>query len=166
MDADHHRSVITFAGEPEGVLEASVRGCCSCSRVDRPDYPRRRTPSNWCAGRAALCSDQGCNDVGLWSQFIRRAGERIARTVRPPIYMNMPQQGRRIDLANIRKGQFEGLGDIKSDEPEPSPGISSSSYCWRHSHRCTFTAHRLQHQSGNIRSFHREEDSQGYPRQG
>ena len=23
-DADHHRSVITFAGEPEGVLEAAV----------------------------------------------------------------------------------------------------------------------------------------------
>ena len=34
MDADHHRSVITFAGPPDAVVEAAVRGAAKAVETD------------------------------------------------------------------------------------------------------------------------------------
>jgi glutamate formiminotransferase len=109
-DPDHNRSVITFAGPEEVVLEAAVRAAIkSAETIDLtrhkgvhprlgsldvlPFVPLGDTPLSTCVGIA------------------HRAGERIWREAGVPIYFYeaAARQPDRIRLEDVRRGQFEGL---------------------------------------------------------
>lgn len=109
-DPDHNRSVITFAGPEEVVLEAAVRAAIkSAQTIDLtrhkgvhprlgsldvlPFVPLGDTPLSTCVGIA------------------HRAGERIWREAGVPVYFYeaAARQPDRIRLEDVRRGQFEGL---------------------------------------------------------
>ena len=117
MDADHHRSVITFAGEPEGVLEASVRAVAAAAELIDLTTHEGEHPRIGALDVLPFVPIKGVT-MSDCVALARRAGERIARELHIPAYLyeHAATRPERIDLANIRKGQFEGLKeDIKSD---------------------------------------------------
>lgn len=127
MDADHHRSVITFVGEPEAVSEAAF---CAARRAIElidlnhhsgqhprmgaldvlPFVPLRNVPMEECVAIA------------------RRVGERIARELQLPVYLYEKAATRpdRVDLADVRRGGFEGLSREIATNPERRPDFGKT----------------------------------------
>lgn len=121
-DRDHNRSVLTFAGPPGPVAEAAFR----------------------CAQEAALHIDltehegqhprMGATDVvpfvplgGATMEdcvaLANRVGDRIARELHIPVFLygKAATRPERVILANVRKGQFEGLREQIGKDPARDP---------------------------------------------
>jgi glutamate formiminotransferase/formiminotetrahydrofolate cyclodeaminase len=119
MDADHNRSVITIAGEPESIGQAAIRGVeAAVQRIDMTthtgEHPR--------LGAADVVPFIPIGGVTLDEcvQIARGVGKEIAERFGIPVYLYEAAATRPecANLENIRKGQFEGL----RDEIETNPG--------------------------------------------
>jgi glutamate formiminotransferase len=123
-DADHNRTVMTLAGEPEAVAEAAIRG----------------------AGRAAELIDMACQtgvhprigatdvipfvplagvSVEECVALARHVGQELWDRYRIPVYFYEAAATRpeRVNLETVRKGQFEGLREEVLRNPDRSPDI-------------------------------------------
>ena len=127
MDSDHHRSVITFAGEPEAVLEAAV--LAAARAVELIDL-NRHTGEHPRMGAMDVLPFVPIKGVTMSDcvALARRAGERIARELRVPVYLYEHAATRpdRIDLANVRRGEFEGLREFIAVNPESAPDFGEA----------------------------------------
>lgn len=122
MNADHNRSVITFVGEAEAVLEAALRGVKKAAelidlRHHRGEHPRMGATDVVPfvpVGTAAL---DGC------VQLARRAGERIGSELGIPVFLYEAAATRpdRQNLADVRRGEFEGLAGAIGTDPDRAP---------------------------------------------
>src|ERR1700693_587673 len=116
-DADHHRSVITFAGEPEPVLEAAVRATGKAAElIDL----RQHTGVHPRVGAADVVPFVPLDGSTLEDcvAIAHRAGEEIWQRFRVPVYFyeaaaKLPSRQR---LEKVRKPGFDGqppdIGDI------------------------------------------------------
>ena len=116
-DADHHRSVITFAGEPEGVLEAAVRTVGKAAElIDL----RRHTGVHPRVGAADVVPFVPLDGSTLedCAALAHRAGAEIWRRFRVPVYFYeaAAQDPSRQRLEKVRRTGFDGrppdIGDI------------------------------------------------------
>jgi glutamate formiminotransferase len=121
-DSDHHRSVITFAGTPEEVVEGAVRGArAAVERIDlthhRGEHPRMG------AADVIPFVPMGEATVADAVRAAERVAERIAKELGVPTYLygEAARRPERRDLAWVRKGQFEGLLETVPTEPERAP---------------------------------------------
>lgn len=122
MNADHNRSVVTFVGEAEPVLEAALRGVRKAAelidmRHHRGEHPRMGATDVLPfvpVGTAAL---DGC------IQLARRAGERIGSELGIPVFLYEAAAARpdRQNLADVRRGEYEGLARAIGTDPERAP---------------------------------------------
>ena len=126
MDADHNRSVITFVGEPESVVEASIRAAAAAIELidlnaHVGEHPR--------LGALDVLPFVPIKGVTMEECVIiaRNAGERIADELDIPVYLYEKAATRRdrIDLANIRRGEFETLRDSIESDPDRKPDFGS-----------------------------------------
>src|SRR5438105_2580519 len=110
MDADHNRSVLTFAGEPEPVVEAAVRVAKRASelidlRQHRGEHPRM--------GATDVIPFVPVEGVTLddCAELARIAGKRIGDELQIPVFLYEAAASRpeRKNLADVRRGEFEGL---------------------------------------------------------
>jgi glutamate formiminotransferase/formiminotetrahydrofolate cyclodeaminase len=122
MNADHNRSVITFVGEPEAVLEAAIRGVRKAAelidmRQHRGEHPRMGATDVLPFVPVGSASLDRC--VGL----ARRAGERIGGELGIPVYLYEAAATRpaRQNLADVRRGEYEGLSRAIGTDPERTP---------------------------------------------
>ncbi len=110
MDSDHHRSVITFAGEPEAVLEAAVLATARASELIDLNHHTGEHPR---MGALDVLPFVPIKNVTMDEcvELAHRAGERIANELKIPVYLYEYAARRtdRIDLANVRRGEFEAL---------------------------------------------------------
>jgi glutamate formiminotransferase len=123
MDSDHHRSVITFAGNPEAVSAAAVRAVeAACQHIDltrhRGVHPR--------IGAADVVPFVPISGVTL-EECVHLAwatGEEIWRRVKVPVYFYEAAARRpeRTRLEAVRRGEFEQLL-LDSANPERAPDI-------------------------------------------
>ena len=109
-DADHNRSVITFAGEPKAVAEAAFRGIeCAVARIDLNRHEGIH-PRIGAADVVPLVplSGMAMGDCVLLSELL---AERVWRELHLPVYLYEAAARRpdRANLANLRRGRFEGL---------------------------------------------------------
>jgi len=126
-DPDHHRTVLTFLGEPDAVAEAAFR--CAQVAVERidlrshqgvhprigaidvmPFVPLRNVPMSDCA------------------HIARETGYRIANELQVPVYFyeHAALPGRPADLPTIRRGGFERwLGRVLTGDRAPDAGPAS-----------------------------------------
>jgi glutamate formiminotransferase / formiminotetrahydrofolate cyclodeaminase len=127
MDGDHHRSVITFAGEPEAVLEAAVLAAARAVELIDLNHHTGEHPR---MGAMDVLPFVPIKDVTMTDcvALARRAGERIARDLRVPVYLyeHAATRPSRIDLANVRRGEFEGLREIIGTHPEHAPDFGEA----------------------------------------
>ena len=111
-DADHNRSVLTLAGEPEAVLaglEALV--AASIERIDLRTH-RGRHPR---MGAVDVIPIVPVRDITMaeCAAHARTLAERLARRHDLPVYLyeEAASAPHRRDLAVLRKGEFEGFAD-------------------------------------------------------
>jgi glutamate formiminotransferase/formiminotetrahydrofolate cyclodeaminase len=122
MNADHNRSVITFVGEAEPVLEAALRGVKKAAelidmRHHRGEHPRMGATDVLPFVPVGTASLEGC------VQLARRAGERIGSELGIPVFLYESAATRpdRQNLADVRRGEYEGLARAIGTDPDRAP---------------------------------------------
>src|SRR5580693_7074069 len=124
MDADHNRSVVTIAGEPAAVVEAAVRGAgkaAECINLTRQQgvHPR--------IGAADVIPFVPVKGIKLEQCVLlaRQAGLEIWRRFGVPVYFYEAAAVRpdRVNLEDVRRGQFEELRDAVEKDPSRRPDL-------------------------------------------
>jgi len=122
MNADHNRAVISFIGEPNPVVEAAFCGCRTASElidlnVHQGEHPR--------LGATDVIPFIPISNVTMDEcvYLAKELGKRIADELNIPVYLYEAAATRPhcIDLANIRKGEFEGLKTTIKTDPSRAP---------------------------------------------
>ncbi|MEO6391946.1 MAG: glutamate formimidoyltransferase [Pyrinomonadaceae bacterium] len=121
-DPDHHRSVITFAGEPDPVAEAAVRVTALAAelidlRQHQGEHPR--------LGATDVLPFVPIRGVTMEEciALAHRTGERIANELGIPVYFyeRAALTPNRINLEDVRRGGFELLQTEIHARPERAP---------------------------------------------
>ncbi len=109
-DWDHHRSVITFAGAAEAVLEAAVRAAAKAAELIDLSQHSGVHPRVGALDVLPFVP-LGTTTLEDCVALARRAGQRISTELAIPVYFYGAAALRpdRIALENVRRGQFEGL---------------------------------------------------------
>jgi glutamate formiminotransferase/formiminotetrahydrofolate cyclodeaminase len=109
-DQDHNRTVITFAGTPQGVEEAAFRAIATAARLINLDehsgeHPRIGATDVVPFVPIAGVSMQECVEIA------RRLGRRVGGELDIPVYLYEEAASRpeRQNLETHRRGQYEGL---------------------------------------------------------
>jgi glutamate formiminotransferase/formiminotetrahydrofolate cyclodeaminase len=122
MDADHHRSVLTFAAEPEAAVEAAFRvAALARERIDlrrhRGQHPRM--------GAVDVIPFVPVEGVTLSDcvELARALGKRIGEELEIPVFLYEAAATRpeRENLAEVRRGEFEGLAEAIGKDPARAP---------------------------------------------
>ncbi len=123
-DADHNRSVVTLAGNPEAVAEAAIRGAGKAAELldmtrHKGVHPR--------IGATDVIPFVPLNNVSMQEcvALAQHVGRELWERYRIPVYFYEAAATRpeRVNLENIRKGQFEGLREDALCNPDRSPDI-------------------------------------------
>jgi glutamate formiminotransferase / 5-formyltetrahydrofolate cyclo-ligase len=134
-DAAHNRSVLTFAGEPDAVAQAVI--ALFARAIDRIDL-RRHTGVHPRIGAVDVTPfvPLGATTMATCVDLARRVGAEVAKRFDLPVFLYEEAASRpdRVNLADIRRGQFEGLGarlqdpdwvpDFGPVTPHPSAGAA------------------------------------------
>lgn len=110
LDADHNRSVVTIAGSPEAVVEAAVRGAGKAAELIDLTKQSGAHPRIGAADVIPFVPVSGVSLVQC-ALLARQAGLAIWRRFGVPIYFYEAAASRpdRVNLEDVRRGQFEGL---------------------------------------------------------
>ena len=121
-DANHNRTVVTFAGEPEAVEEAAFRGIQEAAELIDMDLHRGEHPR---MGAADVVPFVPIKNVTMEDcvAIVRRVGERVGRELDIPIYLYEEAATRpeRRNLADVRRGEYEGIKTEIETRPEREP---------------------------------------------
>lgn len=122
MDADHNRSVVTFAGRPEAVEEAAFRGIQRAAELIDMDEHQGEHPRIGAADVVPFVPIHGVS-MKECVQLAQRVGERVGRELHIPVYLYEKAATRpeRVNLANIRRGEYEALKEEIATEPHKEP---------------------------------------------
>ena len=110
LDADHNRSVVTIAGVPEAVVEAAIRGAGAAARLIDLTRQSGVHPRIGAADVIPFVPVSGVS-LAQCAMLARQAGMGIWRRFGVPVYFYEAAAGRpdRVNLEDVRRGQFEGL---------------------------------------------------------
>ncbi len=124
-DEDHNRSVITFAGNPDDVLESAVRAAAKAAALIDLNHHRGVHPR---LGALDVLPFVPLGEVTLeaCAALAHRAGRRIWDELGIPVYFYEAAAMRpdRAKLEQVRRGQFEGLRQavLSDDSKRPDVG--------------------------------------------
>ncbi len=122
MDADHNRSVITFAGAPAAVEEGAFRGIQTAARLIDLETHRGEHPRIGATDVVPFVPVRGVTMEDCVA-IARRVGERVARELEIPVYLyeRAATRPERRDLAYVRRGEYEGLKQLIATDPDREP---------------------------------------------
>jgi glutamate formiminotransferase/formiminotetrahydrofolate cyclodeaminase len=122
MDPDHHRSVLTFAGTPDAVVEAAVAVTGRASQLIDLNQHRGQHPR---MGATDVVPFVPVEEVTLeeCAELARAAGRRVGEELGIPVFLYEAAATRpeRVSLAEVRRGEFEGLRERMGRDPERKP---------------------------------------------
>ena len=123
-DADHNRSVVTLAGEPEAVAEAALRGVGKAAELIDLTKHSGAHPRMGAADVLPFIPIEGVT-IEDCVVLAKKMGREIWERYRIPVYFYeaAAQRPERANLENIRKGQFEGLREEVLRNPDRAPDI-------------------------------------------
>lgn len=124
MDKDHNRSVVTFIGEPEKVIEAAFNACKVASELIDMRYHTGEHPR---MGATDVIPLIPISDVTMEEcvELSKMLGKRIGEELGIPVYLYEKSATKpyRENLADIRRGQYEGMTEkLKQEGWEPDYG--------------------------------------------
>ncbi|HUU44290.1 MAG TPA: glutamate formimidoyltransferase [Acidobacteriota bacterium] len=122
MDADHNRAVVTLVGAPEAVSEAAFRAVAKAAelldmRTHKGEHPRM--------GATDVVPFVPISGMGLpeCAALARQLGQRLGEELGIPIFLYESAASRpdRQNLADVRKGEYEGLTVAIGTDPDRRP---------------------------------------------
>lgn len=125
--ASTNRTVVTFAGEPDAVVEAAFRGIQKAAElIDM----RKHTGAHPRMGATDVCPFIPISNVS-WEEAIACAtklGQRVGNELRIPVYLyeKAARSPERANLSVIRAGEYEGFADKIKDpawKPDFGPAV-------------------------------------------
>src|SRR5215471_15417436 len=124
MDADHNRCVVTLAGEPEAVAEAALAGTGKAVElIDMTEH----TGAHPRVGATDVVPFIPIEGVAIEDcvALARRVGNEIWKRFRIPIFFYEAAATRpdRVNLENVRRGQFEGLREEMKKNHDRQPDV-------------------------------------------
>lgn len=127
-DKDYNRTVVTFIGAPQAVVEAAFEATRKASelidmRVHKGEHPRIGATDVVPFVPLRGVTMQDC--VKLAHAFGRRVGEELGIPVY--LYEEAATRPERKNLSNIRKGEYEGLPE-KLKDPEWKPDYGPAEF--------------------------------------
>jgi glutamate formiminotransferase / formiminotetrahydrofolate cyclodeaminase len=124
MDADHNRCVITLAGEPEAVAEAAIRGTGRAMELIDMNQHTGAHPRVGATDVIPFIPIEGVS-IEDCVALARRVGNEIWKRHRIPIFFYEAAATRpdRVNLENVRRGQFEGLREEMKKNHDRQPDI-------------------------------------------
>lgn len=122
MDPDHHRSVVTLAGEPQAIAEAAVRGAGKAAELIDLTRHRGEHPRLGAADVIPFIPLEGTT-LGECVALAHWAGEEIWKRYGIPVYFYeaAARQAQRRKLEDVRRGQFEGIAAAVAGNPALRP---------------------------------------------
>ncbi len=125
LDADHNRSVVTIAGAPEAVVESAIRGAGKAAELIDLTKQTGVHPRIGAADVIPFVPVKGISLVQC-AMLARQAGMGIWHRYNVPIYYYEAAAARpdRVNLEDVRRGQFEGLlrDSVKDATRRPDMG--------------------------------------------
>ena len=124
MDADHNRCVITLAGDPEAVAEAAIRGTGRAMELIDMNHHAGAHPRVGATDVIPFIPIEGVT-IEDCVALARRAGNEIWKRHRIPIFFYEAAATRpdRVNLENVRRGQFEGLREEMKKNHDRQPDV-------------------------------------------
>jgi glutamate formiminotransferase/formiminotetrahydrofolate cyclodeaminase len=123
-----NRTVVTFAGPPDAVVEAAFR--CIAKAAELIDMSRH-SGEHPRLGATDVCPFVPLSGVTMeeCAELARRLGRRVGEELRIPVYLYEEAASRpeRRSLADIRQGEYEGLGQ-KLKDPAWKPDFGPAAF--------------------------------------
>lgn len=121
-DADHNRSVITFAGEPEECVSAAFAGIERAAELIDMEKHKGEHPRMGATDVVPFVPISGVT-LEECVELARRLGKRVGEELGIPVYLYEAAATRpeRVNLAAVRKGEYEGLKEELGKNPERKP---------------------------------------------
>jgi glutamate formiminotransferase/formiminotetrahydrofolate cyclodeaminase len=127
MDGDHNRSVLTFAGEPEAVLEAAFQAIATASRLIDLNQHTGQHPRMGATDVVPFVPIEGVT-LDDCAELARRLGARVGEELAIPVFLYEAAASTpaRTSLADVRRGEFEGLREAIGKEAARQPDFGPS----------------------------------------
>ena len=123
---DTNRTVVTFVGPPEDVIEAAFLAISKASELIDMSNHKGAHPRMGATDVCPLIPIQGVS-VDECISYSNKLAEKVAQKLKIPIFMYEKSSNKkdRQNLANIRKGEYEGMSEkLKDKEWKPDYGPS------------------------------------------
>ena len=123
-DADHNRSVVTVAGTPAAVVEAAVRAAGAAAELIDLTRQSGAHPRIGAADVIPFVPVRGIS-LAECGVLARQAGTQLWRRFGIPVYFYGAAATRpdRVQLEDVRRGQFEGLREAVQRETARRPDV-------------------------------------------
>lgn len=124
MDADHNRCVITLAGEPDAVGEAAILGAGKAMELIDMNTHTGAHPRVGATDVVPFIPVDGVT-IEDCVALAKRVGNEIWKRYRIPIFFYEAAATRpdRVNLENVRRGQFEGLREELKKNHDRQPDV-------------------------------------------
>jgi glutamate formiminotransferase/formiminotetrahydrofolate cyclodeaminase len=127
-DKDYNRTVVTFVGEPQAVVQAAFAATQKAAQLidmtrHKGEHPRLGATDVVPFVPVSGVTMEEC--VGLAQEYARRVGEELNIPVY--LYEEAASRPERRNLAKVRKGEYEGLPE-KLKDPEWKPDYGPASF--------------------------------------
>ena len=121
-DADHNRSVLTFVGSPEGVESAAFAAIARAAELIDMTRHSGEHPRIGATDVVPFIPIRGV-EMGVCVAIARRLGQRVGEELGIPVFLYEEAATRpeRANLANLRKGEYEGLRETIATDPNRAP---------------------------------------------
>lgn len=122
MDGDHNRAVVTFVCPPEAAVEACFQGYKKAAelidmRTHKGEHPRM--------GATDVCPFIPISDFTEAEavELARQLGKRVGEELQIPVFLyeTAATKPSRENLAEVRKGEYEGLIEAIENDPDRKP---------------------------------------------
>jgi glutamate formiminotransferase / formiminotetrahydrofolate cyclodeaminase len=127
-DMDHNRTVITLVGHPQGVEEAAFQAIAKASELIDLDQHQGEHPRIGATDVVPFVPISGVSMVDC-VEMARRLGKRVGEQLKIPVFLYEEAATRpeRVNLENIRRGQYETLKQEIGSNPARMPDFGPSS---------------------------------------
>ncbi len=126
-DADHNRSVVTIVGPPQATLQAAFQAVATAAQLIDLDHHRGEHPRMGATDVVPFVPVRGVTMEDCVA-LARQLGERVGRELDIPVYLYEEAATRpeRRNLADVRRGEYEGLRQAISTDPDRQPDFGPS----------------------------------------
>ena len=121
-DEDHNRTVVTMVGSPEAVEEAAFRAIAKAADLINMEEHQGGHPRLGATDVVPFVPVRGAK-MEECVAIAKRLGQRVGEELGIPVYLYESAASRpdRINLADVRRGEYEKLRDTIESDPDRAP---------------------------------------------